>query len=139
MELKIENYLSESKMRDIAVEEFRTICREKFSSEGERILGNVGYAVARSLVIEALGDKADELIAEKAIEVINKLTDYSVFKKPDVWDHGSTPAYQTLQAAVLANKDLLNKKVRECISQLSKRDALEVMKSGIITIAPVKP
>ncbi len=130
----ISKHLNEEEMREIAIEEWRQICRDACKGNAERIIENIGHAVATSMVSEALGETANEKIRDKAIEVIGKLSEFTVFRRPDAWDRGPAPAYTVLMDAVKANTDLVDKKVREAISQLSKREALEIIKSGKITI-----
>lgn len=136
MDINLDNYLSEAQKREIAIDTWREMCREACKGNAERIIGNIGHDVAVQMVSEALGDDANELIKAKAIEVIDKLSEFSVFRRPDAWDRGPTPAFNVLMDAVKANSDLVDKKVRECISQLSKREALEIIKSGTVQINP---
>jgi hypothetical protein len=132
----IDQHLTEGQKREIAVEEWRAMCREACKGNPERIIENIGHAVATKMVAEALGDDANEQIKAKAVDVIADLSVFSVFRKKDVWDREETPAFKVLSEAVKANSDLVNKKVRECIGQLSKREALEIIKSGVIQITP---
>ncbi len=132
----ISEYLTDDQKREIAIETWRQMCREACNGNAERIIENIGYAVATKMVAEALGDDANELIRDKAVEVIGKLSEFSVFRRPDAWDRGPTPAFTVLMDAVKANRDLVEKRVRECIHQLSKRDAVEILKSGTIQINP---
>ena len=134
--MDVREYLSEEQMREIAVDEWRRMCREACNGNAERIIENIGHAVATKMVSEALGDSANDLIRDKAVEVIGKLSEFSVFRRPDAWDRGPTPAYTVLMDAVRANADLVNEKVRQSIHQLSKRDAIEIMKAGTIQINP---
>lgn len=136
--MQIEKYLTEDQMREIAIEEWRSMCREACNGNAERIISNIGHEVATAMVVEALGDGANELIRDKAVEVIGNMSEFMVFRRPDAWDRSATPAYTVLMDAVKANKDLVNDKVRQCIGQLSKREALEVLKSGTIQINPIK-
>lgn len=138
MDINVADYLSEGQMRDIAIETWREMCREACKGNAERIIGNIGHDVAVQMASEALGEDANEQIKARAIEVIGKLSDFSVFRRPDAWDRGPTPAYTVLMDAVKANSDLVDKKVRECIAQLSKREALEIIKSGTVQINPAR-
>lgn len=133
---RIEDYLSEDQMREIAIEEWRRICREACNGHQERIISNVAHDAVVSMVAEALGEAALEQIRTKAVSVIEGLTEFTVFKRPDAWDRGPSPAYTTLMEAVKANKELIEKKVGQCIGQLSKRDALEIIKAGVVQINP---
>lgn len=134
--VRIEEYLSEDQMREIAIEEWRRICREACNGHQERIISNIAHDVVATMVAEALGDTALEQIKAKAVSVIEGLTEFTVFRRPDAWDRGPSPAYTALMDAVKSNKDLIDKKVGQCIGQLSKRDALEIIKAGVVQINP---
>ncbi len=136
MDAVIEKYLTEDQMREIAVEEWRKMCREACNGNAERIIENIAYGAVTKLVAEALGDNANDLIRDKAVEIIGKLSEFTVFRRPDAWDRGPTPAFTVLMDAVKDNTDLVNKKVREAIHQLTKRDAIEILKAGKIQINP---
>lgn len=138
MEVRIADYLSEVQMRDIAIETWRDICREACKGNAERIISNIGHDVACQMVAEALGETAHAQIRDKAIDVITDLSAHLVFRRPDAWDRGPTPAYTALMDAVKANSDLIDKKVRDAINQLSKREALEIIKSGTVQINPAR-
>ena len=132
--VRIEDYLTEDQMREIAIEEWRRICSEACHGHQERIISNVAHDVVVTMVAEALGETALEQIRAKAIAVIDDLSSFTVFKRPDAWDRGPSPAYAVLMEAVKANRELVDKKVGQCISQLSKRDALEIIKAGVVQI-----
>lgn len=136
MEIDIRDHLSDEQMREIAIDEWRRICREACNGNAERIIENIAHGVATDMVAEALGEDAAEHIRSKAISVIADLSVFTVFRRPDAWDRGPTPAFTALMEAVTANKSLIEKKVRECIGQLSKREALEIIKSGTVQINP---
>lgn len=132
----IEKYLTEDQMRDIAIEEWRSVCRAACNGNAERIIENISYGVATKMVADALGENSNDLIRNRAVEIINGLSEFTVFRRPDAWDRGPTPAFTVLMDAVRANSDLVNKRVRETIHQLTKRDAIEILKAGKIQINP---
>jgi hypothetical protein len=136
--MNIADYLTEDQMREIAIDEWRRICREACNGNAERIIENIGHEVATQMVAEALGEDANAMIRDKAIEVIGRISEHMVFRRPDAWDRGPTPAFTVLMDAVRANSHLVDKKVREAIAQLSKREALDIIKSGVVQIAPAK-
>lgn len=136
--MNIEKYLSEDQMREIAIEEWRRMCREACNGNAERIIGNIGTDVATQMVVEVLGEGANDLIRDKAIKSIENMSEFMIFRRPDAWDRGPTPAFEVLSAAVKDNRDLVEKRVREAIHQLNKRDAIEILKSGTIQINPHK-
>lgn len=136
MDINFKEYLTEDQMHEIAVEEWRKMCREACKGDAERIIENIAYGTVTKLVAEALGDNANELIRDKAVEIISNLSEFTVFRRPDAWDRGPTPAFTVLMDAVKDNSDLVSNKVREAIHQLTKRDAIEIIKAGKIQINP---
>lgn len=134
----IDRHLSEDQKRQIAIDEWRSMCREACKGDPERIIGNIAHAVATDMVAEALGEDANERIRSKAIEVIDSLSEFTVFRRPDAWDRGPSPSFTVLMEAVKANRDLVGEKVRQAISQISKREALDIIKSGVVEIRPHK-
>jgi len=130
----IERYLSAEQMQEIAEDEFREHCRRYFSDNPSAAIGNVAYSIVRDMVAEVLGGDADQLIRDKAIDVINNLSQFTVFHQPHPWDKKPSPAWSLLQDCVRENKDELQKRIAHHVRNLSKAEALEVIKSAKMTI-----
>jgi hypothetical protein len=131
----LERHLSEAEMKEIAAEEFRQMCRDYFARIGHAVaIGNVAYPIVRQAIDEALGGAADKLIAEKAIEVIDGLSSYTVFHAPSVYDREPSESWKVLQRIVRQNEDLLKERIQHHIHNLSKSDALEIIKTAKLTI-----
>ena len=111
MEINIEDYLDRDEIKDIIKHEIRYIVER----DAERLLTNSAYYVVFKAVDEALDNNAKELIKQKAIEVINNLSEFSVFRKRDTWDRENSIAYDILQEAIKENSNLIKQKVREAI------------------------
>lgn len=131
----IERHLSDAELKEIAAEEWREMCRDYFSRIGHGVaIGNVAYPMVRQAVDEALGGKADELIAQKAVEIIKDLSAYTVFHAPNIYDREPSDSWKLLQKAVIENADLLRERVAHHIHNLSKSDALDIIKGSKLTI-----
>ena len=130
----IERHLSEEQMQEIAADEFRTMCREYFNRCRTDAISNVAYTIVREAVAEVLGESADDLIRDKAIEVINGLSPYTVFHEPSAYSREATPAWKLLQKVVRDNEAAVQKVVAHHIHNLSKHDALEIIKGSKLTI-----
>lgn len=130
----IEQHLSREQMAEIADDEFRKMCREYFNANPSVAIGNVIYPAVRELVSEVLGEDADNLIRKKAIEVIEGLSSYTVFHAPNIYDKSPSPSWLLLQRVVTENKDVLEEKIQHHIHNLSKYDALEIIKGSKLTI-----
>lgn len=109
--INIEDYLDRDEIKDIIKNQIRYIVER----DAERLLTNSAYYVVFKAVDEALDNNAKELIKQKAIEVINNLSEFSVFRKRDTWDRENSIAYDILQEAVKENSNLIKQKVREAI------------------------
>ena len=133
--MDIEKYMTEEDMREIAIDEWLRICREACNGNAERIIGNIAHDVVSRMVEECLGDSAIDIIKSKAIESIHELSVFTVFRRADVWDRCDSPAYKALMDSVVSKKYLIDKKVELVINSLSKKDALDIIKSGKVTIS----
>lgn len=113
MDIKIEDYLSESDIKAICADEVKRIAR----SGGERVLTNMAYYAAHSILDEVLNEDAMAKIRKKALDVINNLSEHTVFRRKGAWDAQDSIAYIALQGAMAANKPRILEKVREAIEQ----------------------
>lgn len=131
----IERHLSEDQMKEIAADEWRSMCRDYFGRIGHSVaIGNVVYPMVRRAVDETLGGDAVKLIAEKAIEVISDLSAYTVFHAPNVYDKEPSEAWKVLQSIVKDNRAALEARIQHHIHNLSKADALEIIRASRLTI-----
>jgi hypothetical protein len=120
MELNIADYLPDSELKDIIIEEIRS----QISKDAERILNNAAYHVVFKAVDEALDHQTQEIIQNKVVEIINKLSEFSVFRKADAWSKEDSVAYKELQLAMLANTDLIHQKVKAVIENKNYEEDL---------------
>jgi hypothetical protein len=120
MEIDISEYLSQSEMKLIAETEWRRMCGAKFLSDSERIFSNAAYASVQKMVDEQMGGKLEEIIRDKVIVILNKMSDFNVFKKADAWDRDESKGWTYLQQAVEDNKHLINDRVRRIISSVDE-------------------
>lgn len=138
MDIKVEDYLSTEELRQIAADAFTEAMRNKISEDLDRILSNAAYHAVWQKVDEIIGESSDEIIAKKAVGVINDLTTFSVFRAPDRFGP-SNHCWDVVVASVRKNSDLVDAAVKKAIHNLSKSEALEILKSGVIQISPIKP
>ncbi|WP_425070678.1 hypothetical protein [Sagittula sp. S175] len=131
----VDRYLSDDEKREIAREAWRDMCREHFTSvSATSAIADVAYSIVKEIVAETIGGDCDKLITEKAVAVINDLSSFTVFRQPDRWDAKPSPAWSLLMDTVMANRDAVAERVRHHIHNLSKREALEVIKGAKLTI-----
>lgn len=126
MEIKIEDYLDDNEIKDIIIYEFRESLKKHFTYEREieRILTNLSYNIVWSMVDKHFKYNASELIRNKVIDLINDLSEFSVFRQKDAWGKEDSIAYNELQKAMNNNKDLIQKKVKDVINNYDYSSAL---------------
>jgi len=84
--------------------------------DAERILNNAAYQVVWTAVDAALDGNSKEKIVNKAAEIIDGLTEFSVFRrKAHGWDADDSIAQKELDRAILANTDLIQQRVKHII------------------------
>lgn len=117
MEIKIENYLSESEIKEIVQEELREQVRKHFSSEkeAERLLINLSHEIVQQEV-EKIVPNHQEMIVKKVASIINdKDLSFYVYRHHYSTDAPQSTGAKILDEAVRANKDFINQKVIDTI------------------------
>ena len=123
--------LTEQEMQEVAKQAFYDHCRTFLASQtrgagdktqAERIIENIGHEVAVSLVQEQMGEDMGKLIADKAVDVINGLSSFTVFRKPDAWDRESSKGWDYLQKAMDDNKNLIDERVKNIFANCDQSE-----------------
>jgi len=110
MEIDIKEYLSESEIKDIVIEELRGHIRNTIKDERTftRILSNSAYRILQEQ-IELEVPQHKDLIIKKTVEIINAENyNFNVFYHGY---NGKSLAVQITEQAVNENKDL----IKECV------------------------
>lgn len=122
MEIKFEDYLSNDEIHRIVVEEFRDKIKESIRRNGvSRFIANLSY----QNVFELINDEAPNFeneIKEKTKEVIENLSSFSVFRKKDLVDNEDSLAQKYLEESVTNNREIIENRVKDILSELSKED-----------------
>ncbi|WP_321336497.1 hypothetical protein [Breoghania sp.] len=130
----LEKHLTDAELKEIAIDEWRKMCRDAFDGRAENVIANIGHKVARAIVDECLGADAAEKIAEKAVSVIDDLTTFTIFRPADVWDKKPSPAWLILQDAVRDNKAGISERIRYHVDNMTADDALQIIHSATMTL-----
>lgn len=129
MEIDIEQYVDRDEIRNAILDGLRGFSREN----AERIISNCGHHIATDVANEHLGEDAKQKISEKAISLLDDLSCFTLF---DGGGFGRPPsdARKLLDNTVRENKDALSAAVRKALHNLSKRDVMEIVKSGKVKL-----
>ena len=120
MEINIQDYLTHDEIKEIAIEQVKGSLRQG----GERLVNNLAYEVAFRIIDESLTDEMMEQVKNKVPEIIDGMSEFSIFRKPNAWERQSSDAWDTLQTAMKENRDSIKDKVKETIENYNYESAL---------------
>ena len=125
--IKLEDYLSEEEIKEIAKEQIAYSIREKFKKESdvERIITNLSYEFLFKAVSEAVGTDSFELIKTKVAELLEDDSHirYCLWRKKDAWENEESPAITILNKAIENNRGLIENRVFEMVSNYDFNEA----------------
>jgi len=116
MEIDFGCYLSEDERKQIVADTFRQMCADTFKKDSERIFSNAAYQVVFKIVDDQFEGNVSNIIADKAVLLINDLSPYSVFRSNDYWNKQS-PAHEALNEAIKENKQAVIDRVAQIITE----------------------
>lgn len=117
MEINIEDYLSKDEIKEICKDYVKDLLYSRNENHKERVLMNMAYQAAFSIIDDCLDEEDKQLIKEKVFKIINDPTSYSIFRKKDVWGMEDSEAYIEVKKAVEEYKPLINKLVKKAIME----------------------
>jgi hypothetical protein len=120
MELKIEDYLSEEEIKEIAKEEVTRQVRQAIRKDDlDRIISNSAYNFIWKAVDEQIDGNLIDIIKEKTIKIINELSSYCIFRQRDAWQNEDSKAYTYVQQAIEDNKEVIFNRVKESMMNIN--------------------
>ena len=125
MKIDILEYVNDAEIREAIIDGLKQYSKDN----AERVISNCGYHLATGIVNEHLGEDAPEKIASQFHAVLKDLSPSTIF---DAGGYGrpQSAARTTLDHVVNANKDAIDKAVKTAIHNLTKREIVEIIKSG---------
>ncbi|MEG1546014.1 MAG: hypothetical protein RR371_02040 [Bacteroides sp.] len=112
IEINIDNYLSESEKRELAIEAFKESIKESLfkghtgvvaSSDAQRIISNISYGIVEEMLKERMPDYEEEIIANVK-KVIKGMSQYTVFRRADAWGSDNSEAVKIVDKTVADNR-----------------------------------
>ena len=113
--LNLDDYLTDEDKRQIAITEFREVARAKSQADFERILSHAAYHLVHAEVDAVFDGKMAETVKEKAVSVIAKMSEHSVFRAPDALQREASKGWTHLQASIDEAAPLIRQRVAEII------------------------
>lgn len=115
MQITVEDYLS----REDITEMIRCRLNEAIRKDAERILSNTAYAVVFEAVDKALDDKAKDIIKEKTLDIINRLSEFCLFRRADAFGGKASVGQEIIDKALVDNTAAIYKRVESMIAELN--------------------
>lgn len=129
--INLDDYLSEEEKKQICVDVFRDMAIAQINKAPERIFSNAAYHVVFQMVDDAIDGDTSQIIRDKAVEIIGKLSEHTVFRKADAWHNEQSRAYTYLNQAVHDNKSILESAVIEQLGAINKQSMRESVGEAI--------
>ncbi|CAO3886329.1 hypothetical protein [Achromobacter mucicolens] len=120
--INIDDYLSDEDKRQIARDEFRAACAGRSAADFERILSNAAYDLVRKEVDAVFDGDMVATVRANAVKIINDLSSYTVFAKPNAWDREASKGWTYLQEAIEAARPALAERVLAIIAEMDGDD-----------------
>ena len=133
LEIKIEDYLSESEIKEIVVSEFRSSLSRLFTDEKEvnRVLFNTAYRGTHDCISSLLTDDQQDTIRTKTEELVNDIKSYSVFYSGSRWGDKTSLAYSILEKTVKDNESLIRENTIKAIKEFSYSERVKDLFGGL--------
>lgn len=132
MEINIEDYINESEMKRIVENEFRDRIRRYFL---ENKLSDLIYSLCNKEICKVIEEEIPNFKKEIKTAIPSKIKDinkFDIFKsKDDFMNSKDSIGQQILEETIEENKDMLEQKVKNIFSELSKGDIADEI-AGIV-------
>lgn len=129
MEIDIMEYVNDAEIKDAILSGLSGYARDN----AERIISNAGYSLATDIANAKLDEAAGAKIYDKAVGLLDELSAFTLF---DLGGYGRPPseARQILNSAVRKEADALSAAIRSAIHNLTKREIVDIVKSGAVKV-----
>lgn len=138
MEIDFIQYLTEEEKQQIVRDEFSQYVRNQFEKDHERIFNNAAYSVIYAAVNEHFNGEMAAKIKEKAIEVIEGLSTYTVFKRKDAWDKDESKGFIALNQSIEELRPAIKDKLQSLIDSLDEGELNELLKDEAVYLLDKK-
>lgn len=124
MEIKINpmDYVDEQDITSAILSTVKT----RVGADLERILSNMAYDSAGSILDSLVGEDNRNTITSKVSEILNQLDyTYHLLRKRNVWEKDDSIAQKIMDEEVLRNKDVIQRKVQTAIESFNYDEYFE--------------
>ena len=128
----LDDYLSNDDKVQLARDAFKAAAMRRSGEDFERILSNAAYSMVREEVNAAFDGDMVAVVKTRALDVINKLSAFTVFNKPDAWQREASKGWTHLQQAVDDAAPLIHARVQQIVSEMGEDRLRDMIESQIV-------
>jgi hypothetical protein len=120
--INIEDYLSENEIKEIVEDEFKNTVRQMFCNDTEttRLIGNMSYRFIWKCVDDKVDGGLEEKIVNKTLDVLNNMSDFSLFRRKDCYEPEDSVAQKILNKTIIENENIIINKVINYLTHLEE-------------------
>jgi hypothetical protein len=114
------DYLDEGEIKDVCRSVVSEYIRNQLNSTDSitNLISNIAYKMVWEATQEKYPEDLKDMIAEKIPTIVEELSSFTVFRKPDAWDREASKGWTILQEELDKSKELIRDKVRSLISNV---------------------
>lgn len=129
MNIDIESYLSHEEIKEIVREEVKIRAKSALAKEEDikRIVSNASYDIVWKMIDDVYDLDLKQVLKCRVKSVIEDLTGFDLFKKPDAWSRETNSAYDHLKKCIDDNKNVISR----IVSSSVESQTIEALKGGI--------
>ena len=120
LKIKIEDYLSELEIKEIAKEELKYSFKELFRKEAdiERVLSNISHEFVFDLINSQCDCDLEQILKDKIKETLqNEDISSYLFRRKDAWDRSESPMIKIIDEEVINSRPLIKEIIEKHIEE----------------------
>lgn len=130
--INLDDYLGHEEMVSLARDAFKAAAIRRADTDFERILSNAAYALVRKEVDAVFDGDMAAVVKNKSVEIIRKLSAFSVFTKPDAWQREPSKGWVHLQQAMDDAAPLIHARVQKIVCEMDEDKLRDMIESEVV-------
>ncbi len=117
--VNLEDYLTNEEIKECCKDAVKNSIAKQYARESEvhRLVSNLSRQFVWDIVDSFYPENLEEFVKTKVVEAIEDLSQYSIFRKKDIWENKDSPAYLILEEVCKNSRPLIEKRVEEIIKE----------------------
>jgi hypothetical protein len=122
--INVSDYMSDDEIRDMIKDEIKSNIKNWADNDAERILSNMSYNMSVGFIDKLLTEEQKSKIRTKTAEIIDKLSDFTVFHGGS-YSYKESAGYTIMEKACIDFEPEIRNKVKEIIDKKAGREIVK--------------